>query len=41
MVKNVEKKRKKLLYKRLIVVVSGIDSLEVEPVTWLLKEETI
>ena len=34
-------KRKKLRYKGLIVVVSGIDSLEVEPVAWILQESTI
>ena len=37
----VKQKRKKLRYKGLIVVVSGIDSLEVEPVTLLLQESII
>ena len=39
MLKN--KKGKKLRYKGLIVVVSGIESLEVEPIAWLLEESTI
>ena len=40
--KNIAKqKRKKLHYKGLIVVVSSIDSLEVEPITWLLQESII
>ena len=40
--KNITKeKRKKLCYKGLIVVVSGIDSLEVEPVVRLIQEVTI
>ena len=35
--KNIAKKKgKKLRYKGLIVVISGIDSLEVEPISWLL-----
>ena len=40
--KNIEKQKgKKLRYKGLIVVISGIDSLEVEPVARLLQELTI
>ena len=40
--KNVAKqKRKKLCYKGLIVVILGIDSLEVELVARLLQELTI
>ena len=39
MLKN--KREKKLNYKGLIVVISGIDSLEVEPIAWLLQESTI
>ena len=39
MLKN--KKRKKLCYKGLIVVISGIDSLEVDPVARLLQESTV
>ena len=34
------KKKKKLRYKGLIVVISSIDSLEVEPVAWFLQELT-
>ena len=42
MKKNVEKQKwKKLRYKGLIVVISGIDSLEVEPVAQLLQESTV
>ena len=42
MLKNIEnKKGKKLCYKGLIVVISGIDSLEVEPIAWLLQESTV
>ena len=40
--KKIEKqKRRKLRYKGLIVVISNIDSLEVEPVARLLQESTI
>ena len=43
MLKNVEKqeREKKLRYKGLIVVISDIDSLEVEPVAWLLQESIV
>ena len=43
MLKNVEKheREKKLRYKGLIVVISSIDSLEVEPIAWLLQESTV
>ena len=40
MLKN-KKRKKKLSYKGLIVVILGIDSLEVEPVAWLLQEPTV
>ena len=40
--KNVEKQKRKILrYKGLIVVISAINSLEVEPVVQLLHESTI
>ena len=39
MLKN--KKGKKLCNKGLIVVISGIDSLEVEPIAWLLEESIV
>ena len=39
MLKN--KKGKKLCYKGLILVILGIESLEVEPVAWLLQELTV
>ena len=35
------KKGKKLRYKGLIVVISGINSLEVELVAWLIQESTV
>ena len=43
MVKNVvkQKRKKKLRYKGLIVVLSGIDSLEVEPIAQILQESTM
>ena len=40
--KNIAKqKRKKIRYKGLIVVILGIDYLEVELVVWLLQESVI
>ena len=42
MVKILQKKTgKKLHYKGLIMVVLGIEYLEVEPITWLVQEVTI
>ena len=37
----VRRKKKKLHYKGLIVVISGIESLEVEPITGVLQELSI
>ena len=40
--KNIAKQKgKKIRYKGLIVVISGINSLEVEPIAWLLQESTV
>ena len=39
--KMLKNKMEKLHYKGIIVVIVGIDSLEVDPVAWLLQESTV
>ena len=39
--KIAKQKGRKIRYKGLIVVILGIESLEVDPVTWFLQEVTI